>query len=387
MKTIAAVVAVALGVGLAACVPGGDEAGGSGGERNRAFHANDMVIHPDGRILLAGLARRGDWDSKQDDYCRGDGPATSDFAVVQLSPAGRVVASHSLSEDELDGCAVDVTRAELDPDGALVLNGIVRESPGLIPGEGGPEARERDYAARFDPGPDEDFDADESDEDGRTGTELAALRLPGGDWLVVEEDPGRWRPGAYLGIMSLRRWSDGESPLWSYPVRAISSKADLQDEEGRGWALFHDARRGFYGFVHYWLNSGDREVVLFRHRPDGRPDPSFGERGRVLVARGIVGEARALRAPGGDFVVAVERGTSGRVIVRRYTLGGEPVLSFGRQAGEIDCGVVAALRIQPDGKLVLACSRRGPTTVVRLLPTGHLDRSFGRNGKVVVRRV
>jgi uncharacterized delta-60 repeat protein len=371
---------------LAGCVLGGDgEPSAQAGDRT--FRVGEMAIRADGRILLAGVATRGDWDSKQDDYCRGEGPATSDFAVVHLSPAGRVVASYSLSEAELDGCAVDVTRAELDPDGALVLNGVVRESPGLIPGEGGPEARERDYAARFGPEPEEDFDADESEEDGRTGTELAALRLPGGDWLVIEEDPGRWRAGAYLGIVSLRRWSDGESPLWSFPVWAISPKAGLEDEEGRGWGLFHDARGGFYGFVHYWLNSGDREVVLFRHRSDGRPDPSFGERGRVLVARGFVGEARALRVPGGDFVVAVERGTGGRVIVRRYTPGGEPVRRFGRQAGEIDCGVVAALRIQADGKLVLACSKRGPTTVVRLLPTGHLDRSFGRDGKVVVRRV
>jgi hypothetical protein len=375
---------------LAGCVLGGDEET-SADAGDRKFAVGEMAIRPDGRILLAGVATRGNPDSKQDDYCRGDGPATSDFAVVHLSPAGRVVDSYSLSEDELDGCAVEVTGAELDAEGALVLEGYVREPPGFFPGEGGPESREDWYAARFDPEPGRQLDREEIGKDDRIGT-LAWRRMPGGDLAVVEEDPSRERrgpDGLYYGTMSLARWGDGDSPVWSFPLQAISPKADLEYEEGRGWEVYYDADRGFYGFVHYWLVSGEVEVVLFRHRLDGRPDPSFGQRSRVLVARGSLGGARAARVPDGNLVVAVEVGTTGRLILRRYTSRGEPVPSFARAAGEIECGVLSALRIQADGKLVLACSRRGNggTTVVRLLPTGRLDRSFGRRGKVVIRRV
>jgi Domain of unknown function (DUF5122) beta-propeller len=185
------------------------------------------------------------------------------------------------------------------------------------------------------------------------------------------------------------RWETRDSPLWSHPVRAISPKADLLDEEGKGWELFYDARRGFYGFVHYQLVSPEPEVVLFRHRLDGRPDPAFGDRGRVLVspdARWSYGPKFVVRAPGGDFVVAGEAIGSGRLIVRRFTPDGEPVERFDHAA--IQCGYVVDLEVQADGKLLIACGlRRGGSALVRLLPTGHLDRSFGRSGMVVIHTV
>lgn len=386
---------------LAGCLGGGEETqAGSGG---RTFTVGEMAIRPDGRILLAGLATRGQHTehgyNAEYDECHGEGTATRDFAVVHVSPAGRVLESHSLSEHELDACAVEVTSAEIDTEGALVFQGYVREPPSLGDrlfgdDDGDPEEHERWYAARFDPEPGRRLDAEDIQHDDRIDYTYAWVTLPDGDLVAVEEDYRRQRlgPHGYSGTMSLMRWETRDSPLWSHPVRAISPKADLLDEEGEGWALFYDARRGFYGFAHYALVSGEPEVVLFRHRLDGRPDPAFGDRSRVLVspdARWSFGSKFVVRAPGGDFVVAGEAIDYGRLIVRRFTPDGKPVERFDRAAAAaIQCGYVVDLEVQADGKLLIACGRRGRgSALVRLLPSGHLDRSFGRKGRLVVRRV
>lgn len=374
---------------LAACAVGGGE-DASGEEQDRSFAVGEIAVRGDGRILLAGVATRGDSDSEQDDYCRGDGPATSDFAVVHVTPAGRAVGDYSLSEDDLDGCAVRVTDAKLEDDGGLVLGGVIRESPGFS-GEGGPESREHGYAARFDPEPDE-VDLDEAGRDPIGDTAMAQVGIPGGDSVVLQEAPFRERrdaDGNYSGTMSLQRWRrDRDRPTWSFPVRAISRGADLVYEDGRGWALFFDPRRGFYGFAHYSLVSGAVEVALFRHRPDGRPDLSFGDRGRILVApdvRWSFGPKWAARMAGGDLVVAGAVGR--RLVLRRYTPDGRRVPRFDQAAGQIQCGELSALVVDHEGRLVLACVSRGGSSLVRLLPDGRLDRDFGRNGKVVVPKI
>ena len=361
---------------------------------SREFAAADVVVRGDGRILLAGLATRGRPNSEEYSECRGEGRATRDFAVVHLSSTGRIEGDYSVTEADLEACAQEVTESSLDADGGLRIIGVVRTPPGLSerifgPGSSTPESRERAYAARFGPeGPfEESFDLEQVYE---MGAERGGVRMPNGDWVVIAEDTLRERRdprGLYVGTMSLMR-SRGERSLWSFAVRAISPSVDLEEADVE-WELFADPRRGFYGFAQYVLVSGETEVVLFRHRLDGRPDSLFGERGRVLVARGWPGAARAVRVPGGDLVVAFERVTSGRVILRRYTPGGEPVRSFGPVTGGIDCGALQALGVQADGKLVLACNRRvrRASVVVRVLPTGYLDRSFGRNGRVVIHKV
>lgn len=405
MKAIAVVVVVALGLGLAGwVVVGGEEEAKV--EGNRRFTAEDVRVRGDGRILLAGIARRGRQYSKKHGYseeydeCRGEGNATRDFAVVHLSSTGRIEGDYSVTERDLEACAEYVTETSLDAEGGLRVLGTVRVPPGLMerilgPGSGTPEDRERTRAFRFVPEGPLDEDAGEGWDYPPTGSfYYADLRLPNGDWLLIEEDFSRERrwQGVYYPTISLARWRGDGPRLWSFPVRAIPPKADLESlelDEGEGWALFADARRGFYGLGHYILVSGEEQVVLFRHRLDGRPDPEFGDRGRVLVApdaRWSYG-AMAVRAPDGDFVVVGEVvGDGGPVIVRRYTAGGRRV---DRGAPSVECGALVGLDVQNDGKLVLACQldRRRGTAVIRLLPNGRIDRAFGRNGRVVVPKI
>jgi hypothetical protein len=372
---------------LAGCAGGSDDETEARGDRT--FAVAEVAVLDDGPILLAGVATRGDWDSEDDGHCDGDGPATRDLAVVEITAAGTVDGVHSLSEDDLDGCAVDVKRAVLD-EGALAVDATVRESPGLIPGEGGPESRERTYATRFEPGDDEFEEAGRYEPFG-----YAEVRLPDGDTVAIDEDPARQQQdadGVYTGTISLMRSREGRL-VWSHPVQAVARDADLEEigwEGGRGWEVFHDPRAGFYGFAHYSRWSGDVEAVLFRHRPNGRPDPSFGERGRVLVAPDVPWSfrtKRAVRLRGGDFVVAGDIGDNGpgRVVIRRFSSEGERRRGFDRAAASaIACRAPVALHAHRDGLLVACSAGKGGTLVARLGANGRLDPGFARGGKLVI---
>lgn len=384
------------------------------GEGNREFNASHVVVRGDGRILLAGLATRGSPNSEEYDECRGEGRATRDFAVVHLSPTGRIEGDYSVTEADLDACAQRVTESRLDADGGLCIAGVVRTPPELMerifgPGSSTPESRDREYAARFAPeGPlDESLDVEQVYEGAPRG-ELAYVRMPNGDWVSIGEDPSRQRRDIYgvsYGTISLARWGKepARRPRWSVPIRAIPDNLNLEDLEfgDRTWALFFDPRRGFYGFAAYskLLSENEEsavdEFVLFRHRPDGRPDMSFGDRGRVLLHRGppaSVDPLQVVRAPDEDFIVVGVRGIERRhVFLQRINPDGRLDRRFGRD-GTVDLegagSVPVTIAVDANGKLVVAVSskKRG-TAVLRLLPDGRLDRSFGRSGMVVIHTV
>jgi hypothetical protein len=372
---------------------GGDD--GSSARADRIFAVADIHVADEGGLLLVGTATRGDWDSEDDDYCDGDGSATRDLAILELTSDGRLEGTHALDEDDLDGCAVEIRRTSMDQ-GRLLVEAVVRESPGLIPGEGGPESREHDYATRFDPAADEFENTRSEERPGYAKVAYAEVAIPGGDIVTIEEDPARERrteEGFYTGTISLIRRSEGGAPAWSRPVRAISPDVDTHDvlwEGGRGWELFVDSR-GIYGFAWYSTWSGDNEVVLFRHGLDGLPDASFGDGGRVLVhAPWFHGAKRTIRLADRDFVVAGAAGDEepGRILLRRFSPDGEPRRAFDRAAARaVSCGPPVALAVRSGGGLFIACSRGGRAVVHALGDDGRPLGGFGEAGKAVIDRV
>ncbi len=344
---------------------GGDDR--SSARADRVFAVADIHVADEGGLLLVGTATRGDWDSEDDDYCDGDGSATRDLAILELTSDGRLEDTHALDEDDLDGCAVEIRRTSMD-EGRLLVEAVVRESPGLIPGEGGPESREHDYATRFDSAADEFENTRSEERSGYAKVAYAAVAIPGGDIVTIEEDPTRERTteeGLSTGTISLIRRSEGGTPAWSRPVRAISPDVDTHDLvwEGRGWELFVDSR-GIYGFAWYSTLSGENEVVLFRHGLDGIPDASFGDGGRVLVdAPWFHSTKRAIRLADRDFVVAGAAGEEepGRILLRRFSADGEPRPAFDRAAAHaVSCAPPVALAARIGGGLFVACSRWRP---------------------------
>jgi uncharacterized delta-60 repeat protein len=120
------------------------------------------------------------------------------------------------------------------------------------------------------------------------------------------------------------------------------------------------------------------------------PDPAFGDQGRVTqAALGPTGEGIvAMRVDGQDRIVSAYGGLSGRGVSRHladgtldpdFGTGGRVVLDF----------VVRDLVVQHDGRIVVVGGDTGSLLeqdwrIVRLLPDGGLDASFGDGGEIVL---
>lgn len=144
--------------------------------------------------------------------------------------------------------------------------------------------------------------------------------------------------------------------------------------------------------------SDPADFALARYRPDGSLDPSFGGTGLVRAGFGpfSIEEGFALlREPNGKLVVGGWAASSPLdpgvdFVLMRFLPSGQPDLSFGA-GGKVKTNLgaddwVLVLARQPDGKL-LAGGRSGPLgrhnfAVARFLPNGALDTTFGTAGKV-----
>jgi len=121
--------------------------------------------------------------------------------------------------------------------------------------------------------------------------------------------------------------------------------------------------------------------VLARYLPDGSPDESFGVDGQV-VSSAPGGIATGLAsAPDGTLIVA------GSGVVVRYLSSGALDESFG-EGGVASIGLArfGGIVVFPDGSMVLAGTSHGQGSdfvAVRLAPSGARDPSFGVDGAVV----
>lgn len=157
--------------------------------------------------------------------------------------------------------------------------------------------------------------------------------------------------------------------------------------------------------------SGSPDFALARYHPDGSPDSTFGEGGRVvanlrpLTSDTIYGLALQpdgkILAGGTAFPDTVVLRPNGDFILARYSPDGAPDTGFG-VAGAVttDFGGESwddarALALQPDGRVLLggstnSGSRRGvlfgadQLGLARYTPDGMLDRTFGDGGTVTL---
>jgi uncharacterized delta-60 repeat protein len=141
---------------------------------------------------------------------------------------------------------------------------------------------------------------------------------------------------------------------------------------------------------------GDRrgEMALARYTRSGALDSGFGRGGNVSTSFGSGSQASALAVQkDGKIVVAgtalVGRGSGG--LLARYTVRGTLDTGFGR-GGKVSTifgsnSRVAAVAIQPDGKIVVAgvtfVAHRGEFAVARFTAAGKPDVKFGTSGKVL----
>ncbi|MCX7619129.1 delta-60 repeat domain-containing protein, partial [Tepidiforma sp.] len=141
--------------------------------------------------------------------------------------------------------------------------------------------------------------------------------------------------------------------------------------------------------------AGNDDFALVRYNPNGSLDPTFGSGGKVITDLGssIDGASALVLQPDGRLVAAGDSsnaaGKSDFALVR-INPNGSLDTSFG-SGGKVTTAVgsgsgIAALVLQPDGKLVAAgLSSNGDYdfALVRYNPNGTLDPTFGSGGKVI----
>lgn len=130
---------------------------------------------------------------------------------------------------------------------------------------------------------------------------------------------------------------------------------------------------------------GGAAIALARYLPDGSPDTSFGDSGRVVTDLGGAASAYAVRSNSEEGVIYVAGVAGTDFVLLKYDDAGQPDTSFG--AGGITRmpitearAVVYAMWLQRDGKVLIAGN--APFALARFLPDGSLDQDFGEGGVV-----
>ena len=152
-----------------------------------------------------------------------------------------------------------------------------------------------------------------------------------------------------------------------------------------------------------WYRSpinGPVRFALARYTSRGRLDPSFGRGGKVLTsfgprshssARGVLIQPDGRLVVVGDDLTDTRREGYSAVALARYHTDGTLDRTFGRDGRVVtklfEYGASAgAAVLQQDGKVVVNASDASRSFLVRYSADGKLDRSFGVGGKAVASR-
>ena len=193
-------------------------------------------------------------------------------------------------------------------------------------------------------------------------------------------------------VMGLAMLLAGSAPA------AFAQDGDLDTTFGTGGKVEFD-RNNNTQFLHGMALQSDGKIVVVgnlhigRFNADGTLDVSFGNNGLTSLTS-LSGTFTAIAIYPDDSIAIAGRG-AGDFVVARFLANGAPDLSFGSNGtGEVTTNLGSAIfegaravTIQPDGKIVAAGSTFTPQTqqdfaLVRYLPDGSLDASFGTGGIV-----
>jgi uncharacterized delta-60 repeat protein len=126
-------------------------------------------------------------------------------------------------------------------------------------------------------------------------------------------------------------------------------------------------------------------VALARYNADGSLDPSFGSGGRAVTKVAEYGGGASAVVLQADGKIVVNAAGGERRVLVRYTVHGKLDRSFGVDGKAVASKTAPALALQRDGKFVDAgwvLGRSREFALHRYTPSGALDSSFGRGGKV-----
>jgi len=175
-------------------------------------------------------------------------------------------------------------------------------------------------------------------------------------------------------------------------IRVTGFGGEFDDAVARTVAIQPNGKIVSAGF-HDALNGREPRfaLALTRHHTDGKLDTSFDGDGKVITTFGSVDASAQSVAIQADGKIVVAGRAGDKLALARYLPDGSLDPSFGsggRVAISVGSGAdrADAVAIQPDGKIVAAgrtAQGGGNVALVRLLPNGVLDSSFGDAGRVI----
>jgi uncharacterized delta-60 repeat protein len=355
-----------------------DPSFGSGGVVTHRSSSNEsgirgMAVQPDGKIVAVAsgsLVRYLPDGSLDPSFGAGGYVATAISAdAIALQPDGKIVVagdSGPVSESIDSEFAVARYRPDGSLDTSFGTNGIAKT---II--------RETTQCG------------------GTSGADASALAvLPGGGILAAgsTEILDCYFPGN-SGWALVRYTSDGSTDPTFGDAGIVQTSFFGQDVLG-GVAVQRDgkivATGSAGGFGHGGIDTAT--MALARYEPDGSLDPRFGTAGKVTTNPKRFRNGGPSAFQHRKILVAGSTSENGNTpwfpVLARYARNGVLDSTFGTH-GYVEIrrqlGAPSAMLAQKDGKILIAeSSSPGPSTVVRLLPDGRLDPSFGRGGLVAV---
>ena len=129
------------------------------------------------------------------------------------------------------------------------------------------------------------------------------------------------------------------------------------------------------------------DVALVRYNSNGTIDQSFGENGIVTSNFNKDDNVYAIAIQDDGKIVIAGNNQSQYFLIARYLENGALDNSFGTYGSAITAlfglAIAKSISFQPDGKILTGGETAGSFALVRYLPNGSLDESFGKGGKTV----
>ncbi|MDQ3798634.1 MAG: hypothetical protein M3384_04230 [Acidobacteriota bacterium] len=327
-----------------------------------------IAVQPDGKVLVGGSGRNGIITSNQR------------LAVVRYLPNGVLdtgFGQNGVAFSSFTGYELFPSDMVLLPNGKIVMVGHNRTPFNQIPGISSVDM----VIAVFSP-----QGVEETTYMAHPGTGLhsvanAAALLPGGKFLIVG-----WTGNGYKSQI---------------PVKQVVMR---MTEDGTPDSSFSPVLHEYGGYGEAVAVQPDGKIVvasgygLTRYNSNGLLDTGFGARGRVVApvaAEITIGGIIQLAAqPDGKIVGAttVNNGVNTDFAVFRLNYNGSRDIGFGTN-GVVTTAVTAGedrltdVFLQPNGKILalgasILSNSQYRTALVRYLPNGAIDTSFGTNGIV-----
>ena len=332
-------------------------------------YGTSLIIHPDGKIIVAGYAHNGtDQDIALVRY-NSDGTQDATFGEE-----GKIVTAIGSADD----CC---TAAIRQPDGKLLLTGRTYNGPDYdIP------------VIRYLP---------DGELDNTFGTDGITTIDIGNDFakaIALQQD-GKILVAGYTitssvnELIVLRLNTDGTPDSSFHDVGYLTTIAGESGNYAYSMALQQDEKIVVAGLSNHDTCSS---LTIVRYLPDGIPDSTFDEDGILVMPVGINNDRgnSVIIQPDQKILVFGDASFSDQlnIFLARFTTDGLPDNTFGENGvvstsyGDSNSGAFAGM-LQPDGKIIAAGYVSNDETMldfamVRYHNDGTLDNTFGNGGKV-----